>query len=383
VTIIGYVRESSFEDPLLQEVALKVWGADIIRAEQRSSARTNPRKELRTILKTISAGDTLMVTRLDRLARDFADLQSIARTLRLKGATLRATEQPIDTGAAAGKTFLDYLNVFAEFDVNLRRERRLEGIVRARAEGRFAGRPATIDPVRIRKMRAQGIKPPSSQRPSASAVRPFTGRSARPSRSLMPNRRWRRCRAPRRLAVPLLRDPQRERFCREVVEQYLAMPPSSAPVQAAYVAAGFRPNRANAHRFAGRPEIRQRIQELMAEALAYADIRIQKAAVTLDHIASARLSDFYEPAAGLKDIASLPPRLAGAIKKVEYYPDGSIKHIELHDKVRALETIMRHLGGMREEGPPVNVAISDEQRIAAVMSLLARAKPELPPGETQ
>jgi DNA invertase Pin-like site-specific DNA recombinase len=160
VTIIGYVRESSFEDPLLQEVALKVWGADIIRAEQRSSARTNPRKELRTILKTISAGDTLMVTRLDRLARDFADLQSIARTLRLKGATLRATEQPIDTGAAAGKTFLDYLNVFAEFDVNLRRERRLEGIVRARAEGRFAGRPATIDPVRIRKMRAQGIKPP-------------------------------------------------------------------------------------------------------------------------------------------------------------------------------------------------------------------------------
>jgi DNA invertase Pin-like site-specific DNA recombinase len=159
VTIIGYVRESPSEDPLLQEVALKVWGADIIRAEQRSSARTYPRKELRTILKTITAGDTLMVARLDRLARDFADLQSIARTLRLKGATLRATEQPIDTGAAAGKAFLDYLNVFAEFEVNLRRERRLEGIVRARAEGRFAGRPATIDPVRIRRMRAQGTKP--------------------------------------------------------------------------------------------------------------------------------------------------------------------------------------------------------------------------------
>jgi hypothetical protein len=118
--------------------------------------------------------------------------------------------------------------------------------------------------------------------------------------------------------VPLLRDPQRERFCREVVEQYLAMPPSSAPVQAAYVAAGFRPNRANAHRFAGRPEIRQRIQELMSEALEYSDMRISRAAVTLDHIASATLSDFYEADGSLKNLARLPAQLADAVKKIEY-----------------------------------------------------------------
>jgi DNA invertase Pin-like site-specific DNA recombinase len=111
VTIIGYVRESPFEDPLLQEAALRAWGCDIVRAEQRSSARTYPRKELRTILKAITAGDTLMVTRLDRLAWDFADLQSIAWTLRARGATLRATEQPIDTGAAPGKAFVDHLNI--------------------------------------------------------------------------------------------------------------------------------------------------------------------------------------------------------------------------------------------------------------------------------
>jgi Resolvase, N terminal domain len=57
------------------------------------------------------------------------------RTLRAKGASLKATEQPIDTGTAAGKCFLDILGVFAEFETNLRRERQLEGIGKAKADG--------------------------------------------------------------------------------------------------------------------------------------------------------------------------------------------------------------------------------------------------------
>jgi DNA invertase Pin-like site-specific DNA recombinase len=56
---------------------------------------------------------------------------------------LKATEQPIDTGTAAGKCFLDMLGVFAEFETNLRRERQLEGI--AKAKGVYKGRPASID----------------------------------------------------------------------------------------------------------------------------------------------------------------------------------------------------------------------------------------------
>jgi hypothetical protein len=71
--------------------------------------------------------------------------------------SLRATEQPIDTGTAAGKCFLDMLGVFAEFQTNLRRERQLEGIAKAKAAGVYKGRQASIDAVRVREMEAQGL----------------------------------------------------------------------------------------------------------------------------------------------------------------------------------------------------------------------------------
>jgi DNA invertase Pin-like site-specific DNA recombinase len=74
-----------------------------------------------------------MVTRIDRLARSIGDLQDIVRVVRAKSASLKATEQPIDTSTAAGKCFLDMLGVFAEFETNLRRERQLEGIAKAKA----------------------------------------------------------------------------------------------------------------------------------------------------------------------------------------------------------------------------------------------------------
>jgi DNA invertase Pin-like site-specific DNA recombinase len=77
-------------------------------------------------MKDASPGDTVVVTRLDRLARSIGDLQDIVRALRAKGVVLRATEQPIDTATAAGKRFLDMLSVFAEFVANLRRERQLQ-----------------------------------------------------------------------------------------------------------------------------------------------------------------------------------------------------------------------------------------------------------------
>ncbi len=64
------------------------------------------------------------------------------QALRAKGATLKATEQPIDTSTAPGKCFLDMLGVFVEFETNLRRERQLEGIAKANAAGvHKAGRP--------------------------------------------------------------------------------------------------------------------------------------------------------------------------------------------------------------------------------------------------
>jgi hypothetical protein len=74
--------------------------------------------------------------------RSIGDLQDIVRTVRARGASLKATEQPIDTSTAAGKCFLDMLGVFAEFETNLRRERQLEGIAKAKAARRLQRPPA-------------------------------------------------------------------------------------------------------------------------------------------------------------------------------------------------------------------------------------------------
>jgi hypothetical protein len=109
------------------------------------------------VLEFLREGDVLMVTRIDRLARSIGDLQDIVRAVRTRGASLKATEQPIDTGTAAGKCFLDMLGVFAEFETNLRRERQLEGIAKAKAAGVYKGRPASIDAAQVRAMKAQGL----------------------------------------------------------------------------------------------------------------------------------------------------------------------------------------------------------------------------------
>src|SRR6478609_7645158 len=79
------------------------------------------------------------------LARSIGDLQDIVRAVKSRGASLRATEQPIDTSTAAGKCFLDMLGVFAEFETNLRRERQLEGIAKAKAAGVYRGRKPSVD----------------------------------------------------------------------------------------------------------------------------------------------------------------------------------------------------------------------------------------------
>jgi DNA invertase Pin-like site-specific DNA recombinase len=80
------------------------------------------------------------------------------------------------TGTAAGKCFLDMLGVFAEFETNLRRERQLEGIAKAKAAGVYKSRPASIDAARVRELKAQGMSLPPSPRPWALAGRAYTGR---------------------------------------------------------------------------------------------------------------------------------------------------------------------------------------------------------------
>jgi DNA invertase Pin-like site-specific DNA recombinase len=158
MTVIGYARVSTTDQNLdVQESALRVAGCDLIRSEKRSGTTTAGREELRIVLDFIRSGDVLMVTRIDRLARSIGDLQDIVRAVKAKGASLKATEQPIDTGTAAGKCFLDMLGVFAEFETNLRKERQLEGIADAKARGVYRGRKASIDAEKVKALKADGM----------------------------------------------------------------------------------------------------------------------------------------------------------------------------------------------------------------------------------
>lgn len=102
-------------------------------------------------------GDTLLVTRFDRLARSLMDLEGIVGELRAKGAHLKATEQPIDTSTPAGRAFLQMLGVFAEFETAIRRERQLEGIAKAKAKGVDKGRKPSVPVDRVREMKAGGM----------------------------------------------------------------------------------------------------------------------------------------------------------------------------------------------------------------------------------
>lgn len=156
----GYARVSSDDqDCSIQEAALLAAGCDIVRSEKRSGTTTEGRRELETLLDFLRADDTLMVTRIDRLARSVADLEKIVEVLKERGAFLRATEQPIDTSTPAGMAFLQMLAVFAQFETAIRKERQMEGIAKAKAAGVYKGRKPSVPVEEVRRLKAEGVTP--------------------------------------------------------------------------------------------------------------------------------------------------------------------------------------------------------------------------------
>ena len=113
--------------------------------------------ELNTLLEFVRDGDELVVTRVGRLARSISDLQNIVYDLDKRGVTLSATEQPIDTRTSAGKCFLDMLGVFGEFETNLRKERQMEGIAKAKEKGVYKGRKPSVDVVKVKELKVSGM----------------------------------------------------------------------------------------------------------------------------------------------------------------------------------------------------------------------------------
>ena len=155
---VAYIRVSSSSQQLdIQRDAVKEFGAEKIFEEKVSGTSTQGREKLRECLDFVREGDELVFTRTDRLARSILDLQLIVKELTEKGVTITATEQPISTKDATSKCFLDMLGVFAEFETNLRAERQLEGIAKAKEKGVYKGRKAKIDIEKIKRLKAEGL----------------------------------------------------------------------------------------------------------------------------------------------------------------------------------------------------------------------------------
>lgn len=154
----GYARVSSVgQDLTVQIDSLTQAGCDVIRQEKISGSSVQGRHELNTLLEFLREGDELVVTRIDRLARSVRDLQNIVHDLNERGVILSATEQPINTRTSAGKCFLDMLSVFSEFETNLRKERQMEGIAKAKEKGVYKGRKPSVDVDKVKELRDSGM----------------------------------------------------------------------------------------------------------------------------------------------------------------------------------------------------------------------------------
>jgi DNA invertase Pin-like site-specific DNA recombinase len=153
----GYARVSSTDQNLeIQETALRAAKCDMIRAEKVSGTSRNGRSELAILLEFMRAGDVLVVTKIDRLARSLGDLLDIVRDLEKRNISLQVLDQAIDTSTAAGKCFLHMLGAFAEFETNVRRERQMAGVARAKAAGVYKGRKRKVGVAEAAAMKADG-----------------------------------------------------------------------------------------------------------------------------------------------------------------------------------------------------------------------------------
>ncbi|MBJ6988863.1 recombinase family protein [Devosia sp. MC521] len=157
---IGYARVSSTGQNEAAQVDLLVAkGAEELFIDKASGTSREDRPKLEEAIRFARSGDVLLVTRLDRLARSVIDLHNISEELKAKGVELIVTEQSIDTTTPTGRMMFNMLGAIAEFETDLRRDRQLEGIAKAKQDGRYKGRPVTVDADAIRSALAAGETP--------------------------------------------------------------------------------------------------------------------------------------------------------------------------------------------------------------------------------
>ena len=163
--LVGYARTSTLEQEAGLEAQvrdLRALGCEKLFQEQVSSVA--PRDALEAALEFVRSGDTLVVTKLDRLARSVTHMGTIIETLEKKGVALRIVNLGVDTGTPTGKLMLNVLGGVAQFEREMMLERQREGIAKAKGEGRYKGRKPTA------RAKADEIKALSAQGMSMNAI---------------------------------------------------------------------------------------------------------------------------------------------------------------------------------------------------------------------
>ena len=164
--LIGYGRTSTTDQEAgieAQERDLRAAGCEKLFIEQVSSV--GKREQLEGALDYVREGDTLVITKLDRLARSVADLPTIVARLEAKKVGLRVLSmsggQPLDTGTAIGKLMLAVIGAVGQFEREMMLERQREGIAKAKRDGRYKGRVPTArrQTAEIIRLKQAGVRP--------------------------------------------------------------------------------------------------------------------------------------------------------------------------------------------------------------------------------
>ncbi len=164
--LVGYGRTSTIDQEAgiqAQERDLSAAGCDKLFIEQVSSV--GKRQQLDAALDYVRDGDTLVVTKLDRLARSVPDLLAMVVRLEGKNVALRVLamsgSQPLDTGTAIGKLMLAVIGAVGQFEREMMPERQREGIAKAKRDGRYKGRAPTVrrKAAEITRLKDAGVTP--------------------------------------------------------------------------------------------------------------------------------------------------------------------------------------------------------------------------------
>lgn len=159
--IVGYARTSTLDQVAGFEAQLReltAVGCTKLFQEQVSSVAK--RQQLEACLDYLREGDTLIVTKLDRLARNVAHLGQLVATLKAKGVSLRILDLGLDTSTPTGELILNMMGAVAQFERQMMLERQREGIAKAKADGKYRGRAPTAmrQAQRVHELAAEGLK---------------------------------------------------------------------------------------------------------------------------------------------------------------------------------------------------------------------------------